>query len=268
NMTLPLAGHPAGAPDPLSALEPEDLVQTAYRVLLADAMPFGKNARIQLEHGGHNDSSERYRTLVYWYGRRGACLVQSDALQLGDESDERAHDYVSPSASQPIEVRSRYELGVDQLNGVEQIPELSERGRFMTGTTELTLALRPDNLGVLLRRTLDYGFPDQRAEVFVSDEDEREPWLFAGVWYLAGSHRCVYSNPPGELDPPSPVLQSSNRRLRQDEFLIDRALTAGRARIRVRIAFAPERKPIAPGEPLPELAWSELRYQAYSWVLP
>jgi hypothetical protein len=267
-MTLPLAGHPVGAVDAALALAPEDLVQGAYRLLIADAMPFGKNARIQLEHGAHNDSTERYRTLVYWYGRRGACLVQTDAVQIGDEADERAHGYVSPSASPPLEVRSRYELGVDQLGGVEVLPELSERGRSMTGTTELTFELRPDNVGVLLRRTLDYGFPDQRAEVFVSDGEGREPWRFAGIWYLAGSNRCVYSNPPGELDPPAPVLQTSNRRLRQDELLIDRSLTAGRERIRVRIVFAPERKPIAPGEPLPELAWSELRYQAYSWVLP
>jgi hypothetical protein len=267
-MTLPLAGHPVGAVDASLARAPEDLVQGAYRLLIADAMPFGKNARIQLEHGGLNDSTERYRTLVYWYGRRGACLVQSDAVQIGDLADERAHDYVSPSASAPVELRSRYELGVDHAGGVEVVPEMSERGRFMTGSTELTLALHPDNVGALLRRTLDYGFPDQRAEVFVAGDAARDDWRFAGVWYLAGSHRCVYSNPPGELDPPSPVLQTSNRRLRQDEFLIDRTLTEGRTRIRVRIVFAPERKPLVPGEPLPELAWSELRYQAYSWLLP
>ena len=266
-MSLPLAGHPVGAPNALLAQGPEDMVEGAYRLLIADAMPFGRNARIQLEHGGLNDSRERYRTLVYWYGRRGACLVRSDALQLGDEADERAHEYHSPSASHAVTVRSRYELGVDHAGGVEVLPEVSERGRFMTGTSELSLALRPDNLGVLLRRTLDYGFPDQRAEVFVADDETRDDWQLAGVWYLAGSHRCVYSNPPGELDAPAPVLQASNRRLREDEFLIDRSLTAGRSRIRVRIVFKPESKPLAPGEALPELAWSELRYTAYSWVM-
>jgi hypothetical protein len=267
-MTLPLAGHPVGAPFPLFATAPEDLIESAYRVLIADAMPFGKNARIQLEHGGTNDSLERYRSLVYWYGRASACLVQTDALQVGDEADERVHDYVSPTASAPVTVRSRHELGVDHVGGREIIPESTVTGRFMTGTTEMTLALRPDNYGVLLRRKLDYAFPDQRAEVFVADDDGRDAWQPAGVWYLAGSNRCVYSNPLGELDPPAPVLQTSNRRLRDDEFLIDRALTEHRARLRVRIVFAPERLPIAPGEPLAELAWSELRYTAYAWVLP
>jgi hypothetical protein len=260
-MTLPLAGHPVGVALPLLALAPEDLIESAYRVLLADAMPFGKNARIQLEHGGLNDSVEHYRTLVYWYGRPGACLVQTDALQVGDAPDERAHDYSSPSASPPLTVRSRYELGVAP-------PELSLQGRTMTGTSEFTLAVRPDNLGVLLRRTLDHALPDQRAEVFVANADGHDAWQSAGIWYTAGSNRCVYSNPPGELDPPAPVLQLSDRRLRDDEFLIDRALTEGRSRIRVRLVFAPERLPLAPGEPLPELAWSELHYAAYVWVLP
>ena len=267
-MTLPLAGHPVGAPNILLAQAREDQIESAYRLLLADAIPFGKNARIQLEHGGSNDSSEHYRSLVYWYGREGACLVQSDAVQIGDLEDERAHDYDSPTASEPIELRSRYELGVEQSNGNEIVPEHGERGRSMTGTTELSFAIDPRNLGVLLRRTLDYGFPDQRAQVFVADDDTREDWQPAGTWYLAGSNTCVYSNPPGELDPPQDLVQSSNRRLREDEFLIDRSLTSGRSRIRVRIVFDPEALPLQPGSAtFPELAWSELRYRAYSWIL-
>jgi hypothetical protein len=138
----------------------------------------------------------------------------------------------------------------------------------MTGTSEFTIAVRPDNHGVLLRRTLDYAFPDQRAEVFVADADGGGDFEPAGVWYLAGGSRCVYSNPPGELDPPAPVVQTSNRQLRDDEFLIDRALTEHRTKLRIRIVFAPERLPLVPGEPLPELAWSELRYAAYAWVMP
>ena len=71
-----------------------------YRTLLADAMPFGKNARIQLEHGGVNESLERYRSVTFWYGRRGACLIRSDSLDVGDDADERAHRYASPTATE------------------------------------------------------------------------------------------------------------------------------------------------------------------------
>ena len=268
NMTLPLAGHPVGAPTAEAARHPEDLIQSAYRVLIADAMPFGKNARIQLEHGGLNESTEHYRTVVYWYGKRGACLVLTDSLDVGEVDDERAHGYVSPTASAVETLTSRYELGVDHLGEQEIIPETSEHGRRMTGTTEFAVTVHPDNVGVMLRRTLDYGYPDQRADVYVAEDREDAEFRLAGTWYLAGSNRCVYSNPPGELDPPAPLLQTSNRRLRDDEFLIARELTEGRRRLRLRIEFRPLALPLAPGEPVPELAWSELRYSVYSWVLP
>ena len=268
NMTLPFAGHPVGAPDAMSAHNVEDQIESAYRVLVSDAMPFGKNARIQLEHGGVNESSEHYQSVVYWYGRRGACLVQTDALHVGDEADERAHHYVSPTASPVQTITSRFELGVDHLHDREIYPESTDTGRFMTGTTELKVALREDNLGVLLRRKLDFAFPDQRADVFVADDHPDAAWQPAGSWYLAGSNRCYYSFPPGELDPPAPGLQTSNRRFREDEFLIARELTEGRSSVRLRLVFQPLALPILPNEPVPDLAWSELRYRVYSYVLP
>ena len=39
------------------------------RNLMADLMPFGKNAVIRLEHGGENNTGEHYESVVYWYGR-------------------------------------------------------------------------------------------------------------------------------------------------------------------------------------------------------
>ena len=37
------------------------------------------------------------------------------------------------------------------------------------GTSEFTLKVDPANFGVLLRRTLDHAYPNQRAEVDVAD---------------------------------------------------------------------------------------------------
>ena len=54
-MTLPFAGHPVGARGPAEAKGPEDAIESAYRFLLADMMPFGKNALICLEHGGTDE---------------------------------------------------------------------------------------------------------------------------------------------------------------------------------------------------------------------
>ena len=95
-------------------------------------------------------------------------------------------------------------------------------------------------------------------------------WKRAGVWYLAGSNTCVYSNPPRgeELGATTHIIQTSNRRFRDDEFLVARALTEGRSAVRVRVKFTPVKRPLFPGHPIPRLAWSELRYDVYCYVMP
>jgi hypothetical protein len=268
-MTLPLAGHPTGAPSIFEARDAEDAIESAYRFLIADAMPFGRSARIQLEHGELNDSSEHYRAVSFWYGVPGACLVQTDALHVSDLEDERAHAYASPDASAPQSLTSRYDWGPDHgLFGGELYAASSDSGRFTRGQSEFTLALDPNNHGVLLRRKLDYGFADQRALVYVAEAREGAAFELAGTWLTAGSNRCVYSNPEQELGPPAPRVQESNRRFREDEFLLPPDLTRGRAQIRVRLSFAPDAKPLLPGGEAPDSAWSEYRYTAYSYLLP
>ena len=280
NMTLPFAGHPAGAPSEKAARNELDKIESAYRFLLADLMPFGKNALIRLEHGGLDDSTEHYQTVTYWYGAPAPALVKTDELKPGDPASEAAHRYVSPQASPPYELTSRYEWGVDTVpvagtNHSEPppvtYPPHTDRGRTTTGSSEFSLKLLPQNCGVMLRRKLDYAFPNQRAEVFVADA-AREPaqleWRPAGIWYVAGGNTCVYSNPRDELGGTQHLVQTSNRRFRDDEFLVPRDLTAGRSAIRVRLRFTPVTTPLFPGRPLPELAWSELRYEAYCFVVP
>ena len=172
-------------------------------------MPFGRNAVIRLEHGATNLSTQHYETVTYWYGLPAPSLVRTDELDVGDAASERAHAYVSPDASEPYELVSRYELGVDTLErtldqppfsgeGREVYPAHAEVGRHTRGASEFTLRTDPRNLGVMLRRKLDYSLPDQRAKVFVAaDADAATPdWQPAGVWYLAGSNTVVYSYPP------------------------------------------------------------------------
>jgi hypothetical protein len=269
NMTLPFAGHPTGARSPSEAQNAEDLIQSAYRFLLADLMPFGKRAIIHLEHGGENESTEHYETVTYWYGMNKPALVKTDELKIGDPASEKAHRYRSPDASDPYEITSRYEWGVDTLHGREIYPPHTDRGRKTRGTSEFDLKIAPDNLGVMLRRKLDYGFPNQRAQVFVAEAESATPdWKPAGTWYLAGANTCVYSNPREELGATQHNIQTSNRRFRDDEFMLPRDLTAGRAAIRVRVQFVPVKIVLFPGQPLPELAWSEIRYDAYCYSLP
>ncbi len=270
NMTLPFAGHPVGARSEKTAKSSEDKIESAYRFLLADLMPFGKNAVICLEHGGTDESEEHYQTVTYWYGLPAVSLIKTDELQIGDSASERAHRYVSPAASAPYDITSRYELGPDRIGATEIFPAQTDIGRKTTGTSEFTLHLTPNNLGVLLRRKLDYAFPNQRAEVSIADNrgDRPSDWKPAGIWYLAGSNTCVYSNPQEELGAAQHNVETSNRRFRDDEFLVPRDLTEGRRTIRVRVKFTPVKIPLFPGHPLPELAWSEIRYDAYCFVIP
>jgi hypothetical protein len=268
-MTLPFAGHPTGARAVKEAKGPEDLVHSAYRFLLADLFPFGKNARIQLEHGGNNDSSEHYRTVTYWYGLPTASLVKTDQLEIGNEASESEHRYqASGAVGGATELNSRYELGPDTIGGKEIYPEHVEHVRYTKGETAFDLKLTPENEGVMLRRTLDYGVADQRAEVWVSDAKGEPKWERAGVWYTAGSNTCYHSAPKAETGQTVPVVQTSNRRFRDEEFLVSKDLTRGRERIRVRVKFTPVNRPLLPGGEVGERSWSEIRYAAYCWVKP
>ncbi len=196
------------------------------------------------------------------------CLKQTDVLDIGDLDDEAKHEYVSPTASPVQTVSSRYEWSVDHLGEEEIYPETSDTGRYMTGTSTFTLKLEPNNFGVLLRRKLDYSFPNQCAKVSVADVQPDAPWRDAGLWYTAGSNTVVYSNPKGELGTTLHNVQTSNRRWRDDEFLISQFLTRGRSAIRVKLEFVPKDVPLYPGYPLAQQAWSEYRYTAYCYIMP
>jgi hypothetical protein len=299
NMTLPFAGHPVGAPDLKQAQNDEDKIHSAYRFLLADLMPFGKNARITLEHGGINQSTEHYKTVAYWYGAPAPSLVKTDELEIGDPASEKAHHYISPEASAPYEITSRYEWGPDTYdfgagkeitypqefrspsrpeeikigpNAFVAFPAHTDTGRTTKTYSEFTMKLERKNFGVLLRRKLDYQFPNQRANVYIVDAGKRNPkpsdWKLAGVWYTAGANTYIYSDPKGELGETLHNVQTSNRRFRDDEFLVPRDLTEGRSAIRIRVEFTPINRPLFPGRPVDELAWTELHYDAYCYVLP
>jgi hypothetical protein len=266
NTTLAFAGHPIGASSAKTAVSAEDKVESTYRFLLSDLMPFGKNALIQLERGGENQSKEHYQTLTYWYGLPAASLIKTDELSIGDPTSEREHHYVSPDASPSYDLTSRYEWGPDTIAGHQAYAATTDHGRTMRGTSEFTIRTDPHNRGVLLRRKLDYSFPNQRALVFVADG---AGWQLAGTWYLAGANTDVFSIGGGrELGPPDHIVQTSNRRFRDDEFLLPLALTAGRNAVRIRVVFTPVMTPLYPGTKLPTLAWSEMRYSAYSFVVP
>ena len=286
NMTLPFAGHPCGIARREDAKNKYDLIHSAYRFLLDDLMPFGKRAQIHLEHGGENLAYEHYETVTYWYGLPAPSLILTDEFNVGDDADGRAHKYISAQASDVYNIVSRYELGIDVFPktnkggggqdtirmkgysaGKEVYPAHQETGRYTRGSSEFTVKLKPDNHGALIRRTLDYSFPNQKAEVYIADEESGD-WRYVGIWYLAGSNTCVISDPRGELDKHVYNVLTSNRRFRDDEFLILAKFTQGKSSIRIMVRHVAEDRDLYPGMPYPKKsAWSELRYKVYTYVM-
>lgn len=286
NMTLPFAGHPVGKRK--RDIENDlDLINSAYRFLIADYFPFGKRAVINLEHGGHNNEPEHYEGVVYWYGTPGATLKLTDQLNVCHTLDAKQHDYESPTAEAPYELTSRYEWGPDtdapsnfvnrdeNIGALQYFPAQSDSVRIMRGTSTFTVSIDPGNLGVMLRRKFDYQYPNQQARIWVKNADGDEEWQEAGIWYTAGSNTCYHSYPKGrgyteaELLPTNPEVVTSNRRWREEEFLIGHHLTEGISRLAVKVEWIPVDKPLLPGQDFPQAsAWSEGRYWVYSYQMP
>lgn len=271
NMTLPFAGHPVGSTKK-TAKNKNDLVNSAYRFLIADIFPFGNRAIIGLEHGGTNSSTEHYSGVVYWYGIDSPSLVLTDHFHTCDEEIEiREHEYKSPTAGEPYALVSRYEWGPDHRGARMHFPAEQDYVRTMKGTSQFKMRLDPNNIGVMLRRKFDYLYPNQCAKVWVRPDKTGGKWQYVGQWYTAGSNTCVYSYPrsEGELGKTQHTIITGNRRWREEEFLIPRNLTEGVKRLEIKIQHVPNTRELFPGQPFPaESAWSESRYWAYCYKMP
>ncbi|MFS4454955.1 DUF2961 domain-containing protein [Maribacter sp. 2304DJ31-5] len=289
NMTIPLAGHPVGKAAK-AAKDSLDLINSAYRFLIADYFPFGKRAVIRLEHGGVNTAEEHYSGVVYWYGAPNATLQLTDTFNVCNSNDIKEHKYRSPSANTPYLLTSRYEWGPHtdmpdrhSPHGQEHykesrmfFPTESDSVRIMKGNSQFEVNLDPDNLGVLLRRKFDYQYPNQEAKVWVKNADDSiSDWNYTGIWYTSGSSTAYASWPKGkfysqaELAPPKPEIIDSDRRWREEEFLIARKFTEGISKLAIKIEWVPNTKKLLKDRPFPiESAWSEARYWIYCYKLP
>lgn len=289
-MTIPLAGHSIGKN--VRQVIPEDereLINSAYRFLIADYFPFGKRAVIGLEHGGLNLHEAHMSGVVYWYGVNKPSLILTDELNVCHPTDRVRRNYTSPTANDCYNLVSRYEWVPDtDVAGWANPHDKSDdfygsRGYFfaeedsvrtMTGITQFSSNVIKDNYGVLLRRKFDYLYPNQEAGIYVR-HSENDDWNYVGTWYTAGSNTCVFSWPEGqsfteaELAPAEHNIITSNRRWREEEFIISSMYTQGADKIDIKLEFVPDNTDLFPGNPFPApSAWSKSRYWIYSYVLP
>ncbi len=174
----------------------------AYRLMLADAVPFSSSITFGVEHGGTDDVPAVYGSTAYWYARPRAAMRQTDALTVGDTASEQAHGYTPADPGTASTLTSTHE-GNDGL----QIPETASL-RDTSAPVAFRLAIDPDNGGVVLRRTSDQLVSYQAAEVYVNGQD-------AGEW----------------LEP----LGNQYHRWLDDIFQLPASLTAGRSALQLRL---------------------------------
>ena len=174
------------------------------RVHVGDVIPFRTGFRFGLEAGDCNDVPMRHSGLVLYYGRAAAGMVLTDTVDIGDAKSEAAHQYRVAGVIWRGELTSRYEDDVST--------PLTDRGVAHHGTSEFTVAIRPDNCGVRLRRRSDQQQGQQQARVVVDGVPVTER-----TWYFAD--------------------RNPHRRWLEDEFEIPASYTRNKEKIRVRMEY-------------------------------
>lgn len=142
----------------------------AYRLLIADAIPFGSSITFGIEHGGTDDVAAQYASTAFWYGQPTAAAAQTDSLTIGDPASEQAHNYTSANPGAITSLAASYEG-----NDGTQVT-ITRNVRATTAPVTFTMAVAPGNQGVILQRTSDQNTSYQRAEVTVNGTDLGQ-WL-------------------------------------------------------------------------------------------
>ena len=95
--TLALGGHPNTK---------ASQIQSMYRWLLGDAIPFGESIQLSIEHGGTNMVDQEYEAVTMFYARSGAWLRLVDKVTIGDPPSESQHNYSNTDAGEVYHITS------------------------------------------------------------------------------------------------------------------------------------------------------------------
>lgn len=129
----------------------------AYRMMFADAVPFGSAITFGIEHGPGDDVAANYSSTAFWYGQDAPAAHRTDTLTLGDQASEKAHGY---SSTAPVTSLASSFEGTNTA--------LTANVRPTTAPVTFRLAVDPANNGVILRRTGDQNTAYQNAKVSVN----------------------------------------------------------------------------------------------------
>ena len=185
-----------------------DYCVAVYRLMLADAIGYHSAIRFGIEHGKRNMVQPDYSSTAFLYTQPDDTIASRDEVDPTDLVSRIMHIYTDANAPEQTLI-STYE-GSDDT-------------RTITGLVRATRApitfdaqIRPDNHGILLRRTSDQAAGYQSASVAVDG-------VPAGNW----------------LQPRSNTFH----RWLEDTYLVPEFLTAGKTRITITLAPTPSAPP-------------------------
>ncbi|HEX8521210.1 MAG TPA: DUF2961 domain-containing protein [Tepidisphaeraceae bacterium] len=222
--TNPLSGNTTHITETVGSLTYDST--SVYRFLLHNAVPFQNHIRVSIEHGGTNDTTPDETTLAYYYvvptdGPRRFGAVLTDSLDVSGAASEAAHHYAIAGQTFSGSRSFTFEGDFDDV-------AVTDIGRAFNGSSEFDVAIDPNNQGVILRRLLDQGIADQRADIYVDG-------VRVGTWYKAGAN--------------------TSHRWAEDDFAIPASLTAGKSSLHVRVQFVSS-----------AVDWNEFAYSVYTLV--
>ena len=183
---------------------------TMYRFHPTDYVPFRSGARFSIQHGGFNEVSGHYRSLVFYYHLPAPSLQKSDFLSLDNPDHLEEHAFSGPP---PLKLETRDGFFEGELNGQDiglkkrprwvlpfwwmfywtliagnfrRPPQDSpDRVCFTVASHDrphsFTVKIDPEADAVMLRRVLDQSVFDQRARIEVDGQA-------AATWFNTGNN--------------------------------------------------------------------------------
>jgi hypothetical protein len=155
--TLPTHGNPAQVPE-TSPRRPGLNLRSAYRLFLADAIPFRSAIRLAIEHGPVDDIPAEMSSLVFLYALPEPSLRETDRIDLGDAASETAHALTAEGRVDRVLTSA--------TRGDDSDAPFTAMG-FEAATTRFRVAILSENSGVRLRRLADLAEGRQSAVVRV-----------------------------------------------------------------------------------------------------
>lgn len=143
----------------------------------------------------------------------------SSTINLAAGATQTLLDTSGPRSVSSIKIR---------IPGTEPPQSVTDNGRAHKGYSQFRMALNSSNTGVTLKRRLDYGIADQKANIYVDG-------ALVGQWFDSGSDGTYH--------------------WRDNSFSIPSTFTAGKTAITIKVSFVSA-----------AIDWNEFYYWAYSKV--